>query len=593
MFEFVKRGFSLLLVAAMLICSMSFVTFAEEETVPPLPTATVTKLEKEDLTFALKFTADKVTDEQLAYYGPAYADFVLTFNKDVTLTTDETNENGNGWLSGQYDAWSENWINVPFNGVAELKANEPLRIMEYAAKSFNQTGLKVTFNDVYNSVKKFSCGVYLNEEFLAANPDIEVSLELRIFDPRDESISATVGNEYVFTLGTPELPTATVTEIKNQNLTFAMNFVADAVSAKQLTYYSDWYADFELTFSEDVVMDAVGAPKGTADGYLAGQYDKWSPNWVVVPYRGPVTLKANEPLKIMEYAAEYMGEPGLKYTYGEVYNIVKDFDCGVFLTEEYLQAHPDVVITLELKMYNPKNEAENYVIGDTYTFSMKYVAKNTRTDKKYTSVNDAFATGEYQTGDTVILLKDTDGYRDVLVPAGLKLDLNGYALSTEYFTCYGNTVDTSAENTGAVAVAQNQYTYIQPDNEQVPMLTDKGYQFVELIYVRETVANNGTRFVFQMHFEPIAHKMLKEGGTCVSVAAVVNWTASSGTGSQVFVFNDSLVQSYLSSYNAATGKYAKVFVLDLANADQFTDLTYDCRAESTTGVKHYGYEYTA
>ena len=87
------------------------------------------------------------------------------------------------------------------------------------------------------------------------------------------------------------LPTATVTEIENEDLTFALNFKADGVTPEQLEYYGDWYADFELTVNKEVTFNA----NGTADGYLAGQYDEWSENWVSVPF-DDVTLTAGAPL---------------------------------------------------------------------------------------------------------------------------------------------------------------------------------------------------------------------------------------------------------------------------------------------------------
>ena len=120
----------------------------------------------------------------------------------------------------------------------------------------------------------------------------------------------------------PELPTATVVRIQNDDLTFAMNFKADEVDPEQLAYYGDWYADFELTINKDVTFNANGG----ADGYLSGQYDEWSTNWVSVPFED-VEIKADEPLKIMAYASKLMNKPGLKYTYAEVYEVVKDFDC--------------------------------------------------------------------------------------------------------------------------------------------------------------------------------------------------------------------------------------------------------------------------
>ena len=331
---------------------------------PALPTATVTKIANKDLTFALNFKADEVEDAQLAYYGNWFADFELTFNKDVTLNA---NGDADGYLSGQYDEWSENWVNVPFENVT-LTANETFKIMEYASKLMGENGLKLTYNDVYTSVKDFDCGVYLTPAFLAANPDLEVTLELRMYNPANESESYVIGETYTYTAEniSTELPTATVTKIANKDLTFALNFKADEVSEGQLAYYSNWYADFELTVNKAVTFNANGG----ANGYLAGQYDAWSENWVNVPFED-VTLNAGETLKIMEYASKLMGKEGLKYTYGEVCEVVKNFNCGVYLTPEFLAANPDLEVTLELRMYNPADENESYTIGRTYEYTVE------------------------------------------------------------------------------------------------------------------------------------------------------------------------------------------------------------------------------
>ena len=165
-----------------------------------------------------------------------------------------------------------------------------------------------------------------------------------------------------------DLPTATATElnvadITDVPLTFAMNFVADPATEAQLLAYGNWYADFVLTVNKDVTYNL----NGTKDGYLAGQYDSWSPAWVTVPNKD-VTVAAGEPVKIMETAAETYGKAGLKYTYMEVYDRVKDFDCGVFFNEEFLAANPDIYVTLELRIYNPLDESQSYLIGETYTF---------------------------------------------------------------------------------------------------------------------------------------------------------------------------------------------------------------------------------
>ena len=362
-----------------------------------LPTATVTTVKNDDLTFALNFKADAATDVQLETYGNWYADFVLTVNKDVTFNA---NGGADGYLSGQYDAWSENWVNVPFEDV-KLKANESLKIMAYAAEMMGQSGLKLTYNDVYSFVKDFDCGVFFEPAFLAANPDLKVTLELRMYNPANETESYVIGETYTFPV---PLPTATVTTVKNDDLTFALNFKADAATDVQLAAYGEWYADFVLTVNKDVTFNANGG----ADGYLSGQYDEWSENWVNVPFEN-VTLKANESLKIMAYAAEMLNQGGLKLTYNDVYSFVKDFDCGVFFESAFLAANPDLKVTLELRMYNPANEAESYVIGETYTFNIptvevkNEVSTDTMSDKQKDAVAEIVTNTVVTKADTGLL----------------------------------------------------------------------------------------------------------------------------------------------------------------------------------------------
>ncbi len=361
------------------------------------PTATVTKLDvsKIDtpLTFAMNFKADPASAEQLLAYGNWYADFVLTVNKDVTYNANGT---ADGYLAGQYDAWSKNWVSVPFESV-KVEKNDSLKIMEYASKLMGKPGLKYTYKEVYNTVKDFDCGIFFDEEFLTANPDLTATLELRIYNPANESESYAIGDTYTFTAQDSEndgLPTATVTKLDvskiDTPLTFAMNFKADLATEAQILKYGNWYADFVLTVNKDVTYNA----NGTADGYLAGQYDSWSENWVCVPFES-VKVEKNDSLKIMEYASKLMGKPGLKYTYKEVYESVKDFDCGIFFDEEFLTANPDLTATLELRIYNPANESESYAIGDTYTFT---VSGNDNTVTEEMNISDGEATAIIPTG---------------------------------------------------------------------------------------------------------------------------------------------------------------------------------------------------
>ncbi len=341
-------------------------TFDETNIQPKVPTATITKIDNENLTYAMNFKADAVDEKQLEYYGDWYADFEIKANRDIVFNAVGVDAGtADGYLSGEYADYG--WVNGPITDV-ELKAGEVIKIMETAATVKNEPGLKYTYKEVYEAVKDFNCGIFLTEEFLAENPDIKITLELKLYHPTNPNEVYQIGETNTFT-EKPELPTATATKIKNNDLTFAMNFKVNEITDEQFAYYKDWFADFEISVNKEVTLNAAGVDAGEADGYLSGQYDGWNSYWVNVPITD-VVLQPNEVLKIMEYGAELYGEPGLKYTFGEVYTNVQDFDCGAFFTEEFLEDNEDVVIKLELRMYNPTKPEESYVIGDTYTFTV-------------------------------------------------------------------------------------------------------------------------------------------------------------------------------------------------------------------------------
>ena len=378
---------------------------------------------------------------------------------------------------------------------------------------------------------------------------------------------------------TPALPTAKVSEIKKDDLTFAMNFRVNSVTEEQLAYYGNWYADFELTINKKVSFDA----EGTADGWLSGQYDEWSYDWVNVPFgkNAPVTIEAGETVKIMAFAAELMDEPGLKYTVKEVYETVKDFNCGVYFDDEFLTANPDLEVKLELKMYNPANEAESYVIGETYTYENPIVAKNTTTGKVYTTVNEA--TMDAQEGETVVLLKDSTEMI-VSVFAGATLDLNGHTLAATYVTSFGNIIDSSANNDGLLAVSASKLM-LREDNAQLPIRTENGYLFAEVLKI-STAMKDANTFAFQPRVEPGMLDLLKQGSdiTDVTIQVLVSWKQNNGYRTQSFVYNNDFVAEYLNSYNAATDKYSKMFTLTLSGAENFEELTFTALVVSDTGV---------
>ena len=320
-----------------------------------MPTATVTDIKVAEADFALNFKADEVTESQVATFGDWAADYVVTLSKDATF-----NANGekDGYLLGQYDEFGAEWVKIPAADLA-ITAGAPVKVLETA-------GMSATYRDVVETVKDFDCGIKFAESFLKANDGVSATVELRIYNPLNPAESYVIGDSITRTW---KKPTATVTEldveaIKDVDLTFALNFKADESTQEQLLMFGDWYADYELTVNKTATFNANGG----ADGFLSGQYDAWSKNWVSVPFED-ATLEANTPVRVMETAAALMGQSGLKLTYADVYNSVKDFNCGLAFTPEFLVANPDLEVTLALKMYNPKNENESYVVGQVYTFT--------------------------------------------------------------------------------------------------------------------------------------------------------------------------------------------------------------------------------
>ena len=378
----------------------------------------------------------------------------------------------------------------------------------------------------------------------------------------------------------PELPTASVSSIKNNDLTFAMNFKVNPVTQAQLAYYGNWYADFELVINKTIVLNN----DGSADGWLAGQYDDYSSDWLTVPYGkyAPVTLNANEALKIMAFAAEITGEPGLKYTYAEIYEIVRDFDCGMYLDNEFLAANPDLEVKLVLKMYNPADESESYIIGETYTFTNPSVAQNTTTNKVYATLSQALM--DCAAGQTVILLKDVN---ETIVPVleNTTLDLNGHTLTASYVSSFGDIVDNSADNSGLLKVAVNRFM-VREENAQLPVRDGDGYRFVQVQGIATAYVAGDKMFAFQVYFEPEMLALLLQGqeSTGVTIQVKVSWKETNGYRSQNFIYTDEFVQTYLNSYNSSSDWYGEMFTLVLDSTDEFQDLTFTAVAVSETGV---------
>ena len=243
-----------------------------------------------------------------------------------------------------------------------------------------------------------------------------------------------------------ELPEVVITDIKGSltdsdpDLTFALNFAIKDVEnldpeylEKLFAQYGDWYTDYVLTISgltdEDVTFNANGG----GDGYLSGQYDAWSENWVSVPFED-VTLANGASIYIMEYAAKLMNKQGLRFTLAEVAEIVQNFDCGVYFTPEFLAANPGLKVDLHLKVFT--EDAEGNKVNDinvaTNNFDIEdYVAIVHAAGKQTqycTTLADAVAAAA--DGATITMLRNVELTEAVkVVGKAITLDLNGKTVS--------------------------------------------------------------------------------------------------------------------------------------------------------------------
>ena len=227
----------------------------------------------------------------------------------------------------------------------------------------------------------------------------------------------------------PAFPEATVTPVENADLTFALNFGIKGVSfvdgeivldpevlteeyiAAVLETYGRMYVDYRLTISGLSDPSVTLNSDGTADGFLGGQYDAWSENWVCVPFGDSVVIENGKSLMIMEYAAKMMGQAGLRQILEEIITVVIDFDCGVYFTPEFLEHNPDMVVTLELLVFN---EDENGELTDVITvaenvFTVPHTHKHVAAVTAPTCTEAGYTTytcdcGDTYTGDEVAAL---------------------------------------------------------------------------------------------------------------------------------------------------------------------------------------------
>lgn len=316
-----------------------------------------------NLTLAMDFKAKDTAEEAAeGMFGDYITDFFIKMDGMSSASFV-----GDGcYLAGYYASYGM-WVKIPLDGFT-VENGKTYPVITSAGQFF-------TYADICGTVGEFICGIYLTPEVLAANPNLTVELTLGLSENNAAALNSdfTKVDSYLYTsdeLMPSDLPEVEITDIKDTltendpDLTFALNFkIKDLENLpaeyldKLIERYGDYYTDYVLTISG--LTDPNGSVRfnadGTGDGYLAGQYDAWNASWVTVPFED-VTIKNGESLYIMECAGRITGQSGLRVTLREVAQIIKDFDCGVYFTPEFLLANPNLEVKLELKVFTEDEE---------------------------------------------------------------------------------------------------------------------------------------------------------------------------------------------------------------------------------------------
>ena len=142
------------------------------------------------LSFVMQFLADQTeADMTTSPYADWYGDFVITFTgiESGSFIADGC------YLAGHYGSFG--WVKVPVDGMEiEEGARYPVML---------GVGMGQKYDYICSSVQDFKCALYLTPEILAANPNIEVKLELGVVDNSkgsDAAASALINNENVYSV---------------------------------------------------------------------------------------------------------------------------------------------------------------------------------------------------------------------------------------------------------------------------------------------------------------------------------------------------------------------------------------------------------
>ena len=199
------------------------------------------------------------------------------------------------------------------------------------------------------------------------------------------------------------------------------------------------------------------------------------------------------------------------------------------------------------------NEQNNQLIDLTGNA----VAYNTRTNVYYDDLMVAIM--DAQAGDTVRPIVDIET-NIVTVFDGVTLDLNGYTLTTRYFTAYGDVIDGQV---GGYGLIKAQRAHAASEQSYLPVYDTAagGYRFYKYELVNKGYRVSGTTITFGIHlalenpdgYSVIANTSESDLDEHLQLHAHIGWT---GLGDEVdYVFTSNTIIGYA---GAAANDFATI-----------------------------------
>ena len=203
----------------------------------------------------------------------------------------------------------------------------------------------------------------------------------------------------------------------------------------------------------------------------------------------------------------------------------------MYMTGEITLASADAALTAAKDLNVVTSVADAKVVYENGTYMVKllqYVAQIGET--KYDDLSDALAAAK--SGETVQVIANTAEFL-VMVPAEVKLDLNGFVVTAKNVLAFGIVMDTASE-VGGIKISNDTttaFTKLQPENGgYLPIYDtrDGMYKFFEheVVAVDVVAGEDDAKFRFQLRFEDKAAYEVLANTADSDVSYVLNlmWT---------------------------------------------------------------------